>query len=240
MPIHLFQETPARGPWGAPEPGPEPEAREPGREPFFNAPWPVVALVTLIVGGYAVQSRFADATLVPYVFTPEGLWTGRWPTLFTHLFLHGNWAHALSNGAFVLAFGTPVARFFGLRAREVALYFIFYLLCGALAALGFAAIHPGSHDAMIGASGAASGLVAASARLVAGRGRLGKVYAPFVITMGAAWLFVNLLVAGLMAAGNTGLIPGTGGAGVAWEAHLAGFVAGLLLISPFAWILRRG
>jgi membrane associated rhomboid family serine protease len=91
---------------------------------------------------------------------------------------------------------------------------------------------------MVGASGAASGLVAGASRLVAGRGRLGPIWAPFVITMGLAWLLVNLLVAGVMAVGATGLLPGTGGAGVAWEAHLAGFLAGALLIGPFARLAR--
>jgi len=237
MPTYAFQETPKRGPWSGQEP--EPEEQAPAHEPMFNVPWPALALALIIVGGYAVQSRLSDIALEPYVFFPAALAQGRWWTLFTHIFLHGNWAHALSNAAFVLAFGTPAARFFGTRGWGVALYFIFYLVCGAIAALGFAAFHLGGAEAMVGASGAASGLVGVAARLVAGRGRLGPIFAPFVLTMGAAWLVVNLITAGVMAFGGNDLIPGTGGAGVAWEAHLAGFLAGVLLISPFAWLLRR-
>lgn len=232
-----FQETPARGPWSGPEP--QPEEREPAREPLFNAPWPTLVLVAAIVGGYALQSQVSEAVIAPYVFSPAALARGAWWTLVTAIFLHGNWAHALSNAAFVLAFGAPVARLFGTTARGVGLYFAFYVLSGMLAALGFAAVHPGSADGMIGASGAASGLVAAAARLVAGRGRLGPMLAPFVLTMGAAWLLVNLLVAGVMVMGATALLPGTGGAGVAWEAHLAGFLAGVVLIGPFAWLAGR-
>jgi membrane associated rhomboid family serine protease len=237
MATYQFQETPKRGPWSGPEPPPEDEA--PAREPMFNVPWPALALVVVIVGGYAVQSRLSDLALEPFVFSPAALGEGRWWTLVTHIFLHGNWIHALSNAAFVLAFGTPVARFFGTRGWGVVLYFAFYLICGAVAALGFAAVHPGGSEAMVGASGAASGLVGVAARLVAGRGRLGPIFAPFVLTMGAAWLVVNLITAGVMAFGASGLLPGTGGAGVAWEVHLAGFLAGVLLISPFAWLLRR-
>jgi membrane associated rhomboid family serine protease len=206
---------------------------------MFNVPWPVLALALVIIGGYAIQSRFPDTSLEPYVFSPAALAEGRWWTPATCLFLHGGWLHALSNAAFVLAFGSPVARFFGTRGWGAVLFFIFYLLCGVLASMGFAAVHPHGQQAMIGASGAASGLVGVAARLVAGRGRLGPIFAPFVLTMGASWLFVNLVVAGVMAVGATSLIPGTGGAGVAWEAHLAGFVAGVLMISPFAWLLRR-
>jgi membrane associated rhomboid family serine protease len=237
MPASLFQETPKRGPWSGPDP--QPEAHEPVREPMFNAPWTAVALVALIVVGYAIQSRLPDFALIPYVFSPAALAAGAWWTPLTAVFLHGNWTHALTNAALVLAFGTPVARLFGTRLRGVVWFFAFYMVCGVLASLGFAALHWGSQDGMIGASGAASGLVAAAARLVAGRGRLGGIFAPFVLTMGAAWLVVNLLVAGVMVAGASNLIPGTGGAGVAWEAHLAGFVAGVLLVGPFARLAGR-
>jgi len=232
MATYLFQETPARGPWSSPDP--QPQEDKPSREPMFNAPWPALVLVAAIVGGYAIQSRIPDFDLMPYVFSPAALAQGAWWTPLTAVFLHGNWTHALTNAALVLAFGTPVARLFGTRLRGVVCYFAFFLVCGVLAALGFAAVHWGGEGGMVGASGAASGLVAAAARLVAGRGRLGPIFAPFVLTMGAAWLLVNLMVAGVMVAGASGLIPGTGGAGVAWEAHLAGFVAGVLLVGPFA------
>lgn len=239
MSASLFQETPAKGPWGSPEPTPPEEERAREREPIFNVPWTVVVLVTVIILGYAVQSRLPEVVIIPYVFSAASLSRGEWWTAVTHIFLHGNWTHALSNAGMILAFGTPVARLFGGRAWGALLYFLFFIVCGAVAALGFAALHWGSPDPIVGASGAASGLVAAAARLVAGRGRLGPIYAPFVLTMGAAWLVVNLLVAGVMLAGANALIPGTGGAGIAWEAHLAGFLAGAVLVGPFARLAGR-
>lgn len=238
IPVHMFQETPAKGPWSNPEPDPQ-EEHGPVHEPMFNVPWPVVVLVTTIVLAYAVQSRLPDVAVLPFVFSPAALLRGAWWTAVTSVFLHGSWSHALMNAGMILAFGTPVARLFGGRPLGASLYFLFFVVCGALAALGSAAVHWGSSEMMVGASGAASGLVAAAARLVAGRGRLGSIFAPFVLTMGAAWLLVNLMVAGVMLAGANALIPGSGGAGVAWEAHLAGFVAGALLIGPFARIARR-
>jgi membrane associated rhomboid family serine protease len=235
MPIlHLFQETPARGPWSRPEP--PPEAEEPAREPMFNAPWPALALVAAIVGGYAIQSRFSlEALAQSYAFAPADLLHGRWWTALTALFLHGNWAHAVMNGAFALAFATPVARFFGGRPLGVAGFFAFYLACGVVSSLGYAAVHWGGAGALIGASGAVSGLMGAASRLIAGNGRIGRILSPAVVGMGAAWIIINVLV-GLL---GSAFVPGAGGAGIAWEAHLAGFAAGVLLITPFAWAARR-
>jgi membrane associated rhomboid family serine protease len=206
-------------------------APRPAREPVFNAAaWPALATAGVIVGGFALQGLLPPGAVeTRWGFSAAALDDGRWYTAVTALFLHGNWAHALLNGATAFAFGTPVARALGLRARGVAVFAGFYLVCGVLANLAFAAIHPGDATPLIGASGAVSGLMAAASRLIAGRGRLGAVLSGPVIGMGAAWIVVNLLVA------VTGLAPGADGATVAWEAHLAGFLAGVLL---FGWAVR--
>lgn len=234
MSVSYFQDTPARGPWS----GQEPQGQQQGplREPIFNAPWPALALVAVIIGGYAVQSMLPqEAVLEGFAFSPAALQAHRWHTLVTALFLHGSWAHALMNAAFALAFATPVARFFGTRPAGALFFFSFYLVCGVLSSLGYAAVHWTSPAVLVGASGALSGLMGASARLIAGGGRLGRIGSSVVIGMGAAWVIVNLLVGWL----GSAFVPGTGGAGVAWEAHLAGFFAGVLLIGPFAWVARR-
>ncbi len=80
---------------------------------------------------------------------------------------------------------------------------------------------------MVGASGAISGLMGAAARTMDYQGGVGPVLGPRVISLGLGWLAVNLIMA------VVGGFPGMGGA-VAWEAHLFGFVAGVLLIGPFA------
>jgi membrane associated rhomboid family serine protease len=204
---------------------------EPAREPVFNAAaWPALATATVIVGGYALQSLLpTEEILTRWAFSSAALEEGRWFTAVTALFLHGNWAHALLNAATAFAFGTPVARTLGLRFRGVAIFVLFYLTCGALANLAFAAVHPDDPSPLVGASGAVSGLMAAASRLIAGRGQLGPILSAPVIGMGAAWIVVNLLVA------VTGIAPGADGATVAWEAHLAGFLAGILL---FGWATR--
>ena len=85
---------------------------------------------------------------------------------------------------------------------------------------------------MVGASGAASGLMGAAARLIGGQGRPGRMLSQAVTGMGGAWILINVI----MALTGGALIPGAGDAGVAWEAHLAGFLAGVLLIGPFGWL----
>ena len=70
---------------------------------------------------------------------------------------------------------------------------------------------------------------------MADRNRLGPILSRPVIGLGTAWVIVNVLAGALFGA----LMPGTGGAGIAWQAHLAGFVAGVLLAGPFAWAARR-
>ncbi|WP_165842749.1 rhomboid family intramembrane serine protease [Phenylobacterium deserti] len=208
----------------------------PGKEPMFNAPWPALLLVASIIGGYALQSRFPiDMVVAAGAFYPAALGEGRWATLVTALFLHGGWGHALMNGAFALAFAAAVSRFFGERLLGVVSFFAFYLTCGVLANLAYAALHPGGLEPLVGASGAVSGLMAAGARLLAGHGWLGPIRSRMVLGMGAAWVGLNLLI-GLI---GSAFLPGTGGAGVAWEAHIAGFLAGLVLVRPFAWLAHR-
>lgn len=232
-----FEETP---PDPRPQPwsdGPQPlPTGRPAREPVFNAPWQAVAVTVLIVGGYAVQTLFpADAIVGAYAFSPVNLIPGRWETLITSIFLHGSWAHAMMNGAFALAFSAPLARLFGPKVEGALLFFGFYVLAGVLANLGYAAVHPGGHGLVVGASGAVSGLMGAAARLIGGGGRPGPMFSRAVLGMGAAWLAINLLVALFGGA----IMPGSGDAGVAWEAHIAGFLVGVLLIGPFARLAPR-
>ncbi len=203
------------------------------RQPVFNAPWPPLLLAAVILGGYGAQGFLPPDTLVRFAFSPLALAQGRYETLVTALFLSGGWAHALTNAAMALAFGTPVARAFGLRGEGVVALLLFYLVSGALANAGFALVHPGADTLVAGASGAVSALMAATARIIAGRGVVGPVLSSPVIGMGAAWLVVNLIIAVL------GFAPGMGSGAVAWEVHLFGFAVGVVLAGPFAWLASR-
>lgn len=227
-----YFEAPAPGGSRPSHPG-EPGYR-PAPEPMVNAPWPVVVLTVSIVVLYFLQTRF-PFVVDALAFSPDWLLQGRYEGLLTSQFLHGGWPHALMNAAFVLAFGAPVARFLGPTFGGTVAFFVFYLLCGVLACLGFAAFHWGEYAPMVGASGAASGLMGAAARLIGGHGRVGPLFSQAVTGMGLAWIVVNII----MAFTGGALIPGAGEAGVAWEAHLVGFGAGVLLIAPLGWLAGR-
>ncbi|MDO8801618.1 rhomboid family intramembrane serine protease [Phenylobacterium sp.] len=205
------------------------------REPIFNAPWPAVAMTVAIIGGFGLQSFLPPEQILPtYGFSPASLNDGRGITLITALFVHGGWAHALMNGAGALAFGTPVARYYGVKVTGALAFLLFYLACGALANLGYGLVHAGDPHLLVGASGAVAGLMAAAARMIAGKGVPGPYLSPPVVGMTAAWVVVNLLIA------VVGFAPGAGGMPVAWEAHLFGYAAGLVLVTPFGWLSRRG
>jgi membrane associated rhomboid family serine protease len=156
-------------------------------------------------------------------------------TLVTYAFLHGSWEHVIVNGLWMLAFGSPVMRRFG-----VARFFAFFAVTAAAAAAFHALVNPTDVAVLVGASGAVSGLTAASLRFAIGPGLLSgradwrKPAAPLaealrdrqVLIFVAVWFGINL-IAGL------GAPFGGEGMRIAWEAHVGGFVAGLLLFSLF-------
>jgi membrane associated rhomboid family serine protease len=210
------------------------------REPLFRVPWPVMALVGVLLAAFAMQSWIGvDAVASGLGFSGQTLAQGRIAPVFASLFLHGSWAHVLVNSAFILAFGTPVARRCGLDAVGAFGFFGFYMACGLLSNLGYAAVHPTGEAVVVGASGAASGLMAAASRVMTRGPGLAPFTSPPVISMAGAWLGVNLLLAFAGMVGLGGLAPGSGGAPVAWEAHLAGYAAGLVLFGPTLRLIRR-
>lgn len=194
----------------------------------------MVVLLGALAGAYALQVLvLGEAAYGRFGFSPAGLEAGLWFGLVSALFLHGSLIHLVMNTVAALAFGSPVARYLGLRGRGAGLFFGFYILCGVLANYAFARLHPGMDMILVGASGAVFGLIGAATRLLAGRGNLAPLLNRQVLGMSAAWIGMNLLI------GLLGFSPGMEGALVAWEAHIAGYLAGLLLIGPVAWLARR-
>jgi len=213
----------------------QPPDERPAREPAINAPWTVVALIALLIGAHAWRV-LAQASPERFALTRPDLEAHRYFGLVTYIFVHASWAHVLTNSAFTLAFGVPVARLLGARARGAIVFFAFFLLCGAAAALGYAGLihvlavlgHGERPWALVGASGAASGLMGAAARLIEGRGRIGPILGRTSVAMTAAWIAVNAVL------GLSGLTPGAAGMPVAWQAHILGYFVGLILITPMA------
>jgi len=200
-----------------------------GREPAVTAPAAALWLMALLVVAYVCQTTIAPPDLVrALVYSPDPGPLSRPLSLFTAVWLHGGWGHLGMNSAFALAFATPIARFFGAGLRGTLSVFLFFIVTGALGNLGFGLLHSGQSVGLIGASGGVSGLAAGAARIVGGEGGIGGLRSPFVMSLGGAWILSNLVLA------LSGGILMPGGAQIAWEAHLAGFAAGLALVRPFA------
>jgi len=205
----------------------------PAHEPAFNAPWPVIALILALIVAHAARI-FGGGVTERFALTSADVAAGRLSGLVTYQFVHAGWAHVLINAAFILAFGAPVARYMGGGWRGSAVFFGFFLTCGAVAAGAFAAmvavqdqvVHGHSLWALVGASGSASGLMGAAARLIQGQGRPGSIFGRTVVGMTLSWIVVNAVL------GVSGLTPGADGAPVAWQAHIFGYFCGLLLIGP--------
>jgi len=176
-------------------------------------------------------------TLARYVLNDAT--TGPW-SLVTYAFLHGSWAHVLLNVFWLAAFGTPVAKRLG-TAR--------FLWLGLVTVLGGVAAHWLTHlydvTPMIGASGAVSGMMGAAAWFAfsgsaAGGGLIDR-YAYLrpreniaslignrrLMIFFGIWFALNFLFG--VAAAPLGLTEG----GIAWQAHIGGFLAGLLV---FPWL----
>ena len=207
------------------------------RERAINAPWSVLALIGALVVAFLIQARFGvQAVADSWGFAPVDLAQGRPITLFTSMFLHGGWLHLASNGVFALAFATPVARRLGEDARGVGAFFVFYLLCGIVGSLGYWAVDPGGSVPVIGASGAVAGMMGAASRLIGqSAGQLAPFRSRMVISMAVSWVLVNVIF-GLI---FIGWAPGSGGAPIAWQVHLAGYAAGLLLFAPTLSLIGR-
>ena len=147
-----------------------------------------------------------------------------WVSMLSHQFLHGGWLHLGGNMLFLWIFGNNIEDRLG-RIR----FLPFYLLCGVLAALGQILIDPGSEIPLIGASGAISGMLGAYLVLYPRTKILTLVYV-FPLRIPAwAWLGIYFGLQFLF----LGSSATAGGGGVAYMAHIAGFVAGAALVLPF-------
>ena len=143
-------------------------------------------------------------------------------TLVTSMFLHGGWAHLVGNLVYLGIFGDNVESEFGHLP-----FLGFYLVAGVLASLAHVVTSPGSTVPSLGASGAISGVLAAYLLLFPGKSVLVLVFfqvraLPAVLVIGMWALFQFLIGAGSL------LAPREGG-GVAYLAHVGGFLAGLAL-----------
>lgn len=223
------------------------------RQPIFNLPLPVLILCGLLLAIQAAsdlvlnedgrQALMAWFAFIPYrVIDSTGLDGGIWPiiwTPFTHAFLHAGWEHVGFNVVWLAAFGTPIAQRYG-AVRMLGLF----LVGAALGALAFAATTLPQVQVLLGASGGIAALTGAATRFIfqppvvvvdeksGERHVLGRRLAtlgefvrnPTARFFALTWIVLNGIVP---------LIPiftGSTDFQVAWQTHIAGFLAGLLLV----------
>jgi membrane associated rhomboid family serine protease len=223
------------------------------REPIFNVPGVVLWLLAIFFAvhllRWALPAEDGAWLTAALAFIPAraggiaaelpGGKVAAVTSYVTHIFVHGDTAHLLINSAWLLAFGSPVA-----RRTDAVRFLAFFLLCGVAGALFYLAVNGRALMLVVGASGAISGLMGAAFRFLfsglesggplrlalAGSTPLTPLAKTLrdrrILTAIAGWTLLNILLAW----GAVGLVEA---AGIAWEAHLGGFYAGLLLYGLF-------
>jgi membrane associated rhomboid family serine protease len=176
----------------------------------------------------SLNAFFADFALIPAAITQTpGVEAYR--SVLTSMFLHGGWLHLIFNMLFLWIFGNNIEDSVGHFK-----FVIFYLLCGIAAAAAQVATQPDSLVPMIGASGAVSGVLGAYLLLFP-RAR--------VLTLIPIWIFIRLVYLpawlllivwfALQLLSGAATVGRQTGGGVAFWAHIGGFVAGMILIPVF-------
>jgi membrane associated rhomboid family serine protease len=194
-----------------------------------------VIVANVLVFAYQMSlGRAGEAFVYTFGAVPSALFGGESPsplpptmTLFTAMFVHGGLMHVGGNMLYLWIFGNNIEDAMGHRR-----FVVFYALCGVAAAYAHALTAPMSGVPMIGASGAISGVLGAYLLLYPRAQILvliplglftQLVHLPAILVLGF-WFAMQLLSSLLTA-------PGSGG--VAFGAHVGGFVAGMLLIPLF-------
>jgi membrane associated rhomboid family serine protease len=185
-------------------------------------------LIAINVVVFLLELSAGDAFIERWSVVPARLLAnpvGDFITVFTAMFMHGSWMHLLGNMLYLWIFGDNVED----RLGHVK-FIIFYLLCGIAATFAQVLVNPDSTIPNLGASGAIAGVLGAyllmfprgSVRVLMGRAIIPM---PALIVIGF-WALLQL-ISGVGSIATTAQTADTGG--VAYMAHVGGFIAGLIL-----------
>lgn len=203
--------------------------------PARNTPWVTWTLLLLCGLVFAWQAMLPAGLdrdfIYAYGLIPRRLLFSQDPaaavTLLTSMFMHGGVMHVVGNLWFLRMFGDNVEDNMG-PGR----YALFYLLCGLAAAGAQVLMSPTSVVPMVGASGAIAGVLAAYLVLFPHARVVTLVPLIFSVLEVPAYVFIALWF-GLQFFAGLGSLGGAGSGGVAYWAHIGGFVAGLVLVFLF-------
>ncbi len=177
--------------------------------------------LTTFIGAYA----FVPARFFAQPFSPD-----QWRTVFTAMFMHAGWLHIASNMLFLWVFGAGLEDRLG-HLRSLA----FYLFAGVVATAAQALVAPASTVPTLGASGAIAGVLAGYLLVYPRRRVTTLIFIFFFVEVAAlpAWVLIGVWLLSQVASG-IGALEGAAAAsgGVAYFAHLGGFVAGVVMAIP--------
>ncbi len=200
-----------------------------------TVPLVAYALIVLNVLFFLVEMSGGDAFIMKWAFVPSRFLAdpiGDFPTLFTSMFMHAGWLHLGGNMLYLWIFGDNVEDRFG-HAK----FTIFYLLCGFGATFAQLAFSLGSNVPNLGASGAIAGVLGAYV-LMFPQGRVRVLQGQQVIQVPALIVIGFWIVLQLFSSiGSIANTADTGG--VAYMAHVGGFVSGFVLTFLFGGNTKR-
>lgn len=193
----------------------------------------IAANIAIFIHQFSLSHEESEAFIQAYGAIPQAIVArGDYGNIFSSMFLHGGVLHLLGNLLYLFIFGDNVENLMGSMR-----YFIFYALCGAGAAAAHIMSNATSAVPMVGASGAISGVLGAymvgypRARVLVFFPIFFFFRVPALIVLGV-W-FINQVAEGVAALG----IELSGG--IAWFAHIGGFVLGVVLVKFFEKKRRR-
>jgi len=199
--------------------------------PSRTTPYITITIIALNALAWGYELTLPDYQLNVFLQT-FGVVPSRFsaPTLITSMFLHGSWSHVIGNMWYLWIFGDNVEDRLG-HGR----FIVFYLLCGIVAAFGQIAMDASSLLPTIGASGAIAGVMGAYFVLYP-QSRVYAIVPPFIYSVfevPAIFLLGFWFLMQLFSAGAIAVTASTNGGGVAFMAHVAGFIFGIVGVFVF-------
>lgn len=203
--------------------------------PLDRFPIALVLIIAANVVVFLIELTAGDSFILRYSMKPAEIVRGEHlETLFTSMFLHANVLHIFGNMLYLWVFGDELeANYLGpIR------FGAFYLICGLAAGFLQIAVNPSSTVPNLGASGAIAGVLAGF-QVVFPRDRILVYIFPFWNVRITSWVLIGFWFLSQLING-VGSITSASQDGVAYFAHIGGFIAGLLLIKPFRWGTSEG
>ena len=211
--------------------------------PTYSFPWVTITIILANIGVFVWQmlSPLSELAIVSrYGAIPYALTTfneiqpiSPFASVFTSMFMHGGLFHLMGNMLFLWIFGDNIEDAFG-HGR----FLLFYLLSGVLAVYGHALTDATSLVPLVGASGAVAGVLGAYLLLFPGA-RVSTIvfFGLFWVIQIPAFYVIGLWAVVQFMNGIASTAAGTQGGGVAWFAHIGGFLFGLLTVR--LWLPAR-